>query len=892
MLIKNNNMPRQFACFLFVAVGLFVGARSVSAATIIVNSIDPGFASQKCTLEAALFAAQIDKKWSGCETGNGADKIIFSIGTPGSFLVFKTLGELKIDHDVTIDGGTKNIVIDGDKKHRILHIVRKSGATKAPKVVLNNIFLQNGDASTSPSNLYGGGILNEGGDLTLNDCKITHNYAKRLGGGIANSSQNSVLKVNGGLIMANTVDVGSYSAPANGAGVFNRGTASFDNVKIQENKIEDAEDGNGGGISQTMGSLVIKNNTVIKDNVATWLGGGISVTGGNVTISDSTISGNLSEFSGGGVSVGKSVGSVAINRSEIKNNSTDSDTYSYGGGLYVSAGNKTSIQIEETRITGNKVRGKGKIQGGGLYDECLNCAAPYKTHTILSSTIDNNSTEDEGGGVYIQGGNILFENVTIGGNKVVGTNGDYTGRSGAMKVEGSGAVHVRSSTIAFNQGGIETWGNPRVILSNTILANLGGINCYGKLYTQGYNIFETLSVSLVFPCTVKELTSTSHFHALDVVGSGAQSLIPGLFAGIATNLSSGGSVPTYGLTATSRAMDGGIPFDKAKAQNPKFLDRDALKLSRYQGLRYDVGAREKEAKIAVTVKQTLSDTTAAPGAGLVYVVKVKNNSTAGTALLNKLNMNLKAQKGIYFKSWTCTTSGEPRNWCYQKTANYGSSKTVNDVTAGLDLLPGGEATFTFLAAVDSGFSGPMPSSLKTIASVTMPEGVMQDIAQEYELTSITVVVVKKPAPPIVLPHTMTSTLPTLMPPTLPAATPTITVSPSISQKTPVKVMVTTLNGTELKTGQSAKLDAMVVYSDGSFSSVTSQCAWSTSDAAKAAVQNANFMSLSGTGLVDATCTYSLGGKTYSGALSFTITAASVLQPVGGITQVVPAVRGR
>ncbi len=95
------------------------------------------------------------------------------------------------------------------------------------------------------------------------------------------------------------------------------------------------------------------------------------------------------------------------------------------------------------------------------------------------------------------------------------------------------------------------------------------------------------------------------------------------------------------------------------------------------------------------------------------------------------------------------------------------------------------------------------------------------------------------------------------------------------------VQVTASGPTSLSTGQSVPVDAVAIYSDDRSQDVTQQCRWSTSDPKMAAVMEQRMTALTGAGQVDAICTYTEGGKSVSGALTFTISIESAAQPSSG-----------
>ncbi len=98
------------------------------------------------------------------------------------------------------------------------------------------------------------------------------------------------------------------------------------------------------------------------------------------------------------------------------------------------------------------------------------------------------------------------------------------------------------------------------------------------------------------------------------------------------------------------------------------------------------------------------------------------------------------------------------------------------------------------------------------------------------------------------------------------------------------VRVSAVGSTTLSTGQSVPVQATAVYTGGQTTDVTYQCTWSTSNPRLADIFNQKMTSLSGTGNVDAYCSYTEGGITKIGTLGFTIVQDASLTPTYGNTK--------
>lgn len=180
---------------------------------------------------------------------------------------------------------------------------------------------------------------------------------------------------------------------------------TLENLKITGGKVNDS-----GGIYIISGNLTLKNCVVTKNESSNG-GGGIQFDGEKLIVEDSEISGNNGEP--GGIWVKEDWAQTKIKNSNIKNNSASSG----GGGLKL-AGEST---IEDCKITGNTAEssnGGGGGVGGGLILSIDN-----KSCKIKKSVISNNTAGENGGGIYINGGEAGLSSCTIKANMAGGNGG-------------------------------------------------------------------------------------------------------------------------------------------------------------------------------------------------------------------------------------------------------------------------------------------------------------------------------------------------------------------------------------------------------------------------------------------------------------------------------------
>ncbi|WP_239310298.1 MULTISPECIES: hypothetical protein [unclassified Frankia] len=253
----------------------------------------------------------------------------------------------------------------------------------------------------------GGGILNDGGTLTLQDSEVTHNTATNTGG-----------------------------FGADGGGIANEGgTLTLQDSEIADNTAADNVDDDGGGVSNNSGGTVALQNSKIVGNTAGGDGGGID-NKGIATFVDSIVADNRTNFDdGGGINNG---GTVTLRDSKIVHNVAARD----GGGI--NNGENAQFESFDSIISGNTTTGSvpgSTGRGGGINNEG---AATFKDSKIIF-----NKAAGPGGGIYNE--NTAPETpatVTLEGSEVVFNKAADGG--GIFKEPGSGPVTLTDSAVKFN----------------------------------------------------------------------------------------------------------------------------------------------------------------------------------------------------------------------------------------------------------------------------------------------------------------------------------------------------------------------------------------------------------------------------------------------------------
>lgn len=223
---------------------------------------------------------------------------------PGDDLIELTGGPLVVyRHDVTIDASSlpNGLTIDAGGRSRVVEVA------EGRQVVLRNLTLTGGSA------LQGGGLLNDGGSVTLERCVVTGNstaFSADLrgdGGGILNN-----------VLMRDNGDTEQRSFTGRDVGLPAGHPALNGYLKLVESTVSGNHAGNhGGGIANVGGTLVLERSAVT-NNMADYSGGAIAnraglydftfgVSSGLVLIENSTIAENEAALVGHQLDVGAAI---------------------------------------------------------------------------------------------------------------------------------------------------------------------------------------------------------------------------------------------------------------------------------------------------------------------------------------------------------------------------------------------------------------------------------------------------------------------------------------------------------------------------------------------------------------------------------------------------------
>jgi CSLREA domain-containing protein len=259
-------------------------------------------------------------------------------------------------------------------------------------------------------------------------------------------------------------------------------TVAISNLTIANGLVSGAYPANvGGGIYNDHGSLGVT-ACIISGNKAT--GGAVFNNGqagtASLTITNSSIRDNTATESGGGIY--NLSGTTTITGSTVSDNSA----VQFGGGIYNSVGGLTLIN---TTISGNK----SQLDGGGIYNYS---GGNPSTTTAINVTITNNradsnsDTQGDGGGIFIEGGNVLLHNAIVARN-FKGASPSTTAHDVAGTLDSASSFNLIGDGTGMTNAGslpsnnqIGTTGSPIDPLLGALQNNGGPTFTHGLLYNS------------------------------------------------------------------------------------------------------------------------------------------------------------------------------------------------------------------------------------------------------------------------------------------------------------------------------------------------------------------------------------------------------------------------
>jgi hypothetical protein len=275
-----------------VALALTLSYSALQAAEITITSDDPAIdANGKCSLIEAIVNANADAAvHADCPAGEEADTIIleeesYILEEADNVDAQGANGLPIITSEIMIEGNGAQIVREEEAPPFRILAVAESGDLTLNALTINGGYL---DPSLG-TDIFGAGIFNDGGKVTLTHSTIQNNEGVDGGGALFNG---------GGEVELSNSTLRDNTTEGDGAALFNEGgEIILENCTISGN---DATDGEGGGIFNEAESVVTLINSTVSANHAAFGGAGIS-NDGSLTLINSTITANETEGAGGGI---------------------------------------------------------------------------------------------------------------------------------------------------------------------------------------------------------------------------------------------------------------------------------------------------------------------------------------------------------------------------------------------------------------------------------------------------------------------------------------------------------------------------------------------------------------------------------------------------------------
>ncbi|MFD7320187.1 hypothetical protein ACFV9D_03710 [Streptomyces sp. NPDC059875] len=270
----------------------------VSAVTVGVVGASPATAGQTVTVDCGGNPAALRTAVAGAASGD-------TLRVRGT-----CTGPFVIDRNLTLTG-LGNAVLDGNFAGSTVVV------NGTAQVRLDSLTVINGTGTVVNGQVFGGGILNNGGGSTVTVANSTvRNNAAQFGGGIAH------LAVGGGSVRVERSTVRDNTAGASGGAVF---IGRESTLTVSSSVLRDNNAAFGGAILTDANGRVTLSSTTVRDNSATQSGGGIStLSGSTLTLIRSRVEGNSA---GGGPGSGGGIvnagGTVTLTRSDVVNNRPD-----------------------------------------------------------------------------------------------------------------------------------------------------------------------------------------------------------------------------------------------------------------------------------------------------------------------------------------------------------------------------------------------------------------------------------------------------------------------------------------------------------------------------------------------------------------------------------------
>ncbi len=632
--------------------------------------------------------------------------------------VLGQFGSLKIESTSIISGNTSQHKVGGGVEYNGGNTV-ETQTLVIDGSTIGGANVSDGNTASDSTFGAGGGLDTRGGaGVTItNGTVIRHNVANtitglnggggiQIGNGATFAFSNSTITENtsrnhAGGLLSNALTLAGGNA-----------TVTLTGMTITGN-IADSENngvGDGGGIYNFAGSLVIQTTSHIDGNTAVNGGGIFSTwnnntinTSANLTMTGGTVgqsgvgNGNNAKNNGGGIAVSPGAattfGTINLNSINITNNAANSDSVGGGdgGGIFVSSGNLSSLNgcTIDSNVA-NSGTGDGIFQNGG---------------TITAAGTVSLSGDDS---LSINAGTFTSTSATlnIAGNFTRSTGGAFTHNSGTLNFNGSGAQNINGTATSesFNHftvnkgGGTLTGGGSTTSL--TINGNItlsAGTFKAGTLTAIGLPIGNWTNNGGVFTPDSSVVSFTNTSGAQSINGTNASQTFNSItVAKTAQTLSVAGSTTSLTLNGTMTLTSGTFAAGTATAINVggNWTNNGGTFTPGTGTVTFNGGGAQTIGGTATT--QSFNNFTVSKGAGTL--------TGGGSTTTLTVNGNLSITAGT-FAAGTITTLNVAGNWANTPgTFTSGSSTVVFNGNNNTQTLTG-TTSFNNLTSNHTGTGG-------------------------------------------------------------------------------------------------------------------------------------------------------------------------------------------
>jgi hypothetical protein len=412
------------------------------------------------------------------DDGEGSLRRVLAGAKEGETLKFTVTGQVDLLTPISIARPVTllaaGVTLDAGKRGRALEVAAGAVVTVKGAVFQNGVGTKVSLPGQPEVAWTRGGLLLNGGDLTLDGVTVQGGAAGE-GGGVYNAA-GATLRLVDSAVQGNTASlVAGQEGSGAGGGVASAGTLTMESGRVSGNTGEDR----GGGVFSAVTGVFELSGGNINDNRCTvprlpkqGCGGGGVYNNGAFTMTGGQIGGNTATWFGAGVVSRTDKARFVLRGGVIENNrfapispEVSEDVYTYGAGVYTN-----NLLME-----GGALRGNQALQGfgGGLVSE-----GPLE---LRDGVIEKNVAGVGGGAFLFDGGGHpapVISGGSIQGNAAQGR--PAAGKLKALRGDGGGLT-FGGMTLALSGG---------KVADNTASDGGGGARIYsdGKLLFTGGQI--------------------------------------------------------------------------------------------------------------------------------------------------------------------------------------------------------------------------------------------------------------------------------------------------------------------------------------------------------------------------------------------------------------------